>query len=337
MKLAIHNEGSWNAKWIEYCIKSNIEYLPLDCYDTNIIQILKDNEITHLMWHFHHSKPKDILMARNVLYSANKMGVKTFPNFETAWHFDDKVSQKYLLEAVDAPLVPSYAFYDKVEALTWLRNQAKYPIVAKLRRGAGSYNVELIRDYNQAKKYTCKMFGSGVNPTPGYIADVKNKLKVAGGFSGIKKRLKKAPNYFKMVFQGKKLFPKEKGYVYFQKFVPNNKCDYRIKVVGDKCWGFRRFVRENDFRASGSGIIDLDHKSIPFEMIKIAFECSEKVNMQSVAFDFVIDEENKPLIVEISYGFGIDDNETDWYWNREFTLLKGGFNPEDLILENFIK
>ena len=44
-----------------------------------------------------------------------------------------------------------------------------------------------------------------------------------------------------------------KDYVYFQKFLPNNKYDIRIVVIGDRAFGFIRYNRENDFRASGSG------------------------------------------------------------------------------------
>ena len=68
-----------------------------------------------------------------------------FPNFNTAWHFDDKVGQKYLLEAIDAPLVPSYVFYSKEMALKWLE-QTQFPKVFKLRGGAGSANVKLVQD-----------------------------------------------------------------------------------------------------------------------------------------------------------------------------------------------
>ena len=69
MKLAIHNSnGSWTIRWIEYCKTNNIKFLLINCYDYNIIQLLIDEAITHLMWHVDHSKPSDILMARNVLF-----------------------------------------------------------------------------------------------------------------------------------------------------------------------------------------------------------------------------------------------------------------------------
>lgn len=337
MKLAIHNGLGWNQRWAEYCTEKNIPFILVDCCSSDIISVLRDNEVTHLMWHFSHSLPKDIFLARNVLFSAQKMGIKVFPDFNTSWHFDDKVSQKYLLESIGAPLVPSHTFVDKGEALEWLSKSASFPLVAKLRRGAGSYNVRLIKNYKEAKKYIKAMFGRGIKPTPGYLADGKNKLRVAGNLKGILNRLKRAPNFFRMIQSGR-LFPKEKGYVYFQDFIPDNDCDYRIKVVGDICWGFKRMVRKGDFRASGSGMLvfDLD---IPQEMIFIAFDIAKKIGMQSVAFDFVLDGA-KPLIVEISYCFGIDPGESEKYWKQEdgeIVLYNESFNPVSDILDSFIK
>ena len=72
-----------------------------------------------LMWNWDHTNPKDVLFARQLTYSLETMGKKVFPDSRTCWHFDDKVGQKYLLEAVGAPLVPSYVFYDKDEAIAW--------------------------------------------------------------------------------------------------------------------------------------------------------------------------------------------------------------------------
>lgn len=337
MKLAIHNEKGWNIKWISYCEKNNIPYQTVNCYDTDIISQIKKEEITHLMWHFHHAKPKDILMARNVLFSAAQIGIKVFPDFNTSWHFDDKVSQKYLLEAVDAPMVASYAFYNKEEALQWLKEKAKYPLVAKLRRGAGSYNVRLLRSFSQAKQYTKNMFTTGVHPTPGMLADTKNKLKVAGDFKGILRRLKKLPGFFKMV-QGGRMFPVEKGYVYFQEFIPDNKEDLRIGITKDHVWGVKRKVRENDFRASGSGMFHYDLSDVPLEMVGKLYEVFLKCHFQSMAFDLVRKPNGEFVIVEISYGFlsSLFYNAPG-YWNANLEFIEKVVYPEHAILENFLK
>ena len=45
--------------------------------------------------------------------------------------------------------------------------------------------------------------------------------------------------------------------------------------------------------------------------------------MQSVAFDFILDN-NKPLIVEMSYGFGVKGiSNAPGYWDRDLNWHKG--------------
>ena len=94
-----------------------------------------------LMWHHFQTNPKAILFAKQLLFALEQSGKKVFPDFRTGWHFDDKLGQKYLLEAIDAPLVPSYVFYDKKEALEWVQ-KTDFPKVFKLRGGAGSVKCE---------------------------------------------------------------------------------------------------------------------------------------------------------------------------------------------------
>lgn len=332
LKIAIHDDGGWGRKWIDYCRDHNIDYKQVDCYDSDILDQIKN--CTGLMWAFKHFYPTDILMARHVLYAAGRMGLLTYPDFDTAWHFDDKVAQKYLFEALGLPAAKAWVFYSKKSAINWLETHTdRLPIVAKLRRGAGSYNVRLLKTKKEARSYVNKMFGKGFSPAPAPLADVKTKYKVAagsGGISGVLNRLKKAPKFFRVVLQARKYFAKEKGYVYVQEFIPGNNCDYRLKVVGDRAWGFRRFVRENDFRASGSGGLDFDYHQIPPIMVEMAFEAKRKLKMQSVAFDIVLDK-GKPLIVEISYGFGIDDGEAEGYWTMDGVRHNESFDPTHLM------
>src|SRR5690606_21537992 len=120
-----------------YCKENNISYKIVDVYKSDIISQLED--CTGLMWHFHQGNPKDILFAKQLIFSLQQAGKKVFPDFNTAWHFDDKVGQKYLFESLKIPHVPSFVFYDKREALEWA-SSTNYPLVFKLRGGAGSAN-----------------------------------------------------------------------------------------------------------------------------------------------------------------------------------------------------
>ena len=119
MKIAIHQKKSgFSSEWMMYCEENYIPYKKVNCYRNDIISELEDCH--GLMWHFNQSNPKDILFAKQLIYSLDSAGFKVFPDFHTCWHFDDKLGQMYLLEAVGAPLVPSYVSYSREEALNWI-------------------------------------------------------------------------------------------------------------------------------------------------------------------------------------------------------------------------
>lgn len=337
MKIGIHKNGALNLECIEYCKSNNIEFIELDAYSSDIIQQIIDGGVTHFFWHFHHILPSDILMARYLLFALRKINVKVYPDFDTCWYFDDKVAEKYILEAINAPIVDSWVFYDEERAFNWLRNYSEYPLVAKLRRGAGSYNVILLKNKNEAIKYARRMFRKGINPSPKLLADVKTKFIVAKRSGSIFSRLKKAPRFFRIMSNAKKGFPQEKGYTYFQKFIDGATCDYRLVVVGDKAWGSMRMVRENDFRASGAGQSFEDPNLIPLELARTAFNISDKLNSQSMSYDFVKDKDNKYHIVEISYCFGFDGGDGTFYWTRDLQLRHEKFTLIDELLSNFMK
>jgi glutathione synthase/RimK-type ligase-like ATP-grasp enzyme len=120
------------------------------------------------------------------------MGLQVFPDTDTCWHFDDKIAQKYLLEAIGAPLVPTYVFYEEDEALAWLRG-ATYPLVRKLRAGPGSRNGRLIRDYAEAKRFCATAFGKGIAPVPGYLADAATKIRTTRGMRAFWDKLRRLP------------------------------------------------------------------------------------------------------------------------------------------------
>ncbi len=331
MKIAIHNsKGSFSERWIPYCEKNNIDFKLVNCFDTNIMQQLEDCDA--LMWHFNHKGARESKFAKQLLFAVQHTGKKVFPDYNTAWHFDDKVAQKYLLEAIDAPLAPAYAFYTKKEALEWASN-TDYPKVFKLRNGAGSDNVKLVNSFNGAKKLIRKSFGKGFKQYDAW-GNLKERIRL---FKAGKTSLWDVSKGVLRIFhttQYDRVTGKEMGYVYFQQFIPQNDFDIRVCVVGDKAFAIKRVVRKNDFRASGSGTILYDKEHFDDETIKLAFDVSEKLKDQCMAYDFVFKDE-KPLIVEISYGFakeGYDD--CVGYWDKEMTWYPGKFNPYGWMVED---
>lgn len=324
-KIAIvnsENRDLFCKYWMAYCEKNGIQYKTVDPYKSDIIRETDDCEA--MMWNFTHFDHRDMLCARSILYSLETKGVKCFPSYRTCWHFDDKIAQKYLLEAVGAPLVRSYVFYDREEAKAWAR-ETTYPKVFKLRGGAGSMNVKLAHNRREAEKLIEQSFGEGFRQYRWreQFTEAWNKYKIGKTtlretLRPLKLALKRYPTPFDHYRQ------REMGYAYFQDFIPGNKYDIRVVVIGERAFAFKRMVRPGDFRASGSGSIVYDKSGIDERCVRMAFEVNEKLKSQCITFDFVFDEENKPFIVEISYAF------VSWlyldcegYWTRDMAWHEG--------------
>ena len=68
--------------------------------------------------------------------------------------------------------------------------------------------------------------------------------------------------------------------------------------------------------------------------VKLAFDVSRELNSSSLNYDFIFDENNNPLIVEISYtnkASGYD--ACDGYWDKELNWHQGKFNPYGWMVE----
>jgi hypothetical protein len=288
-----------------------------------------------LMWHWRHSDPAAKLFVRQLTLALGKTGIRMFPDAATAWHYDDKVGQKYLLEAIGAPLVPTQVFYDPASALAWLET-AEFPQVFKLRCGAASVNVRLVPDRAAAIRLVRQAFGRGFPLRDDWALmrddwagrrrqwsrkQLSRLLK--HGCSGLRQRL--LP-----------IGPRERGYVYFQEFLPGNDSDYRVVVIGKRAFGMRRGVREGDFRASGSNLKSADPGAIPPACIDLAFRTNAKMGCQCIAFDFLKDPRGEFLISEVSYAFTSVRGFFPGYWDESLAWHAGDFDLTHFMIEDLI-
>lgn len=333
MKVAIHHrENSFSQKWIEYCELKGIPYKLVDAYKSDIVEQLEGCDL--FMWHSHHILSKDVLVSRKLLPALEKSGIRVYPDINTFWHFDDKIAQKYLLEAINEPLIPSYVFYDKNQALEWAR-KVSYPKVFKLKGGAGGSNVFLVKAQKECDKIIKKAFGKGISQFNGRRAFMENMTLFLNGSSKFSDVLK---SLYRMVFPPKytRIMSKEKDCVYFQDFIPNNDGDIRVIVIDGKfAYGMKRLNRENDFRASGSN--NYVFESISKDILETAFRISKKLNLQSVAFDFVRSEAGLPVVIEMSYAFGTKgSSQCKGYWTTDLVWHEGEFEPQYWLMESLI-
>tara|TARA_B100000795_G_scaffold269145_1_gene257726 strand:+ start:8384 stop:9391 length:1008 start_codon:yes stop_codon:yes gene_type:complete len=330
MKIAIHkSEWGYSKDWISYCNEKKIPFKIVNCYKSDIIKQVSDCDI--IMWHHHHSLAKDTVFAKQLLFALEQSGKNVFPDFNTGWHFDDKLGQKYLLEAIGAPLVPTHAFYSRKDADKWV-DKTSFPKVFKLRGGAGSTNVSLIYSKGDAKKLIKKAFGRGF-ASYDRIGNIKENLRRYNKNEILFVDLLYSFRRFFVSTEFAKIYGREKGYVLFQDFIPNNSFDIRVITIGEKAFAIKRLVRENDFRASGSGVIVYNKKEIDLRCISIAFEVSNKLKGQCVAYDFVFNNDN-PLIVEINYGFAHESYfDCPGYWDEKLNWHEERFNASHWIID----
>ena len=118
MRVAIHKDSkavvhstSWVFPWEEYCKENNVDYEIIDLLRCDVINELQRFDL--LLWHFNQYNHVEMLEARSILYTAKKMGLKVFPDFDESWHFDDKVAEMYILQALGAPIPKSMVYYDE--------------------------------------------------------------------------------------------------------------------------------------------------------------------------------------------------------------------------------
>lgn len=270
-------------------------------------------------------------LARDILpVVENDFGIPCYPNQATAWHYDDKAKQAFLLKAHGFPITQTWVFYDKEAALNWAKH-AEYPVVFKLKGGAGSMNIILAKTTKRATALIRRMFGRGIYPEKFVISGsvrfkhfnlYKEIHHLGGNTSRLIRGLDTSP-----------FWNRHKNYVLFQKFLPDNDFDTRITVIGERAFAFRRISRKDDFRASGSGKIDYDINKIDPRCIEISFEVSRKMGFQSMAYDFLKNEVGEPEFCEISYTYVSSAvHDCPGYWDPELNWHEGQYWPEYLHL-----
>jgi len=311
---------------------NNIDYIRLDINEPDFWEKVKGLDL--FIFNFENTTDQKELAKTIIPVIQNQLNVTCFPDVTTAWSYDDKIKEFYLLKEAGFPVIESFIFWNKDHALRWAQ-QAKYPMVFKLKAGSQSDNVILVKGKSFARRIIKRMFGRGVNPNKiafnlsKTIKDLTIKnivLNIAIKLYRFYKGIDRYP-----------LWDKQKNYVIFQEFQPGNTYDTRITVIGDKAFGFVRYNRKNDFRASGSGKKEYDPSKIDKKSLEIAFQISEHFKYQSMAYDFLYNDQNEPVVCEISYTYpskGIYN--APGYWDRNLEWHVGHYWPQYLYLKDIL-
>lgn len=303
--------------------------VPFFLIDSNSIQFENQiKKVDYIIFRWgHYDTDRQLAQTLMPLLEFN-LNKSCFPNYNTSWHYDDKIRQYYLMQSNNFPYIQSYIFWDKIKAQKWAED-SDLPVVHKLKGGAGSKNVHLIKSRRKLKSIINKSFSKGFIP---------NEID-RGKFSiimEIRHLIAKSVRYL----QGKDsrdTWQKEKNYVLFQKYLANNEYDLRVTTIGGRGFAFKRYTRKDDFRASGSGKIDYNISHKDMDCVKMAIEMSKSMKFQTMAYDFMYNENMEPEFCEISYTY--EDKAVyncKGYWDENMVWHKGHFLPEYLHLMDLL-
>lgn len=286
--------NSFSRHWIEYLEEQGHEVRIVDVWSPDIMRQLRD--VHGFMWRWAHLQGHFHIAKRVLPVVEREWNIPVFPSQKTCWHYDDKVSQEYLFEAHDIPRPATWIWFDRDRAIRWACSEASYPLVLKLSTGASSINVILVHHANEAVWWIHRLFNQGLFSLEKGNGSAEQLQQRIAEFSVSLRDTGFAPD------PGPYFHEYHKGYVLFQKFLPGNAFDTRANIIGNRCFVFRRHNRPNDFRASGSGLLDFNQRTIDQRFIRLAFDTARKLGTQSIAIDGMYDGD-RVVVGEISYTY----------------------------------
>ena len=337
MKVGIHYEPLHNIskrlKRYEQILNfNNIEVVYISSSTPDFFKIIKD--LDAIIWHVGLADASKQPYYNIVPVIENDLKIPCFPSSKPAWSFDSKIRQIHQMEANGFPIVKSWVVYEKKAALS-LTDTMEFPLIFKLSSGAGSLNVIKVNSKKELANYINKMFNNGF--TTNYLSKslgktFKNSLLTKAVV--IKNKILGRKNDYRDLIKD---WSKQSNYLLLQKFMVNNQFDTRVTTIGNRAFAFRRFNRQGDFRSSGSGLIDHDHNQIDIRCVKKAMEISKHFGFETMAYDFLFDEEKQPVICEYSYGYNDESMlKCNGYWDENLSFIEGNYWPQYFHLRDLL-
>jgi len=188
------------------------------------------------------------------------LGKTTFPSAQHAFLYEDKRLEAYLAYLHGIPFANAHISYDRRDALE-LVESLDYPVVSKMVPASASVGTELVRDRKRARKIVERAFS---------VAGRRTHLSYA----------------------------RQKNYVYFQDFIPNDGFDLRAIVVGDWVFGYYRKMLAGDFRASGMNLVE--KRELPQEAMRLALKLNQVVKSPMLVVDMLRGLDGRYQVIEFS-------------------------------------
>ena len=331
MNIAIAKDwGDWHGKFAQFLeeyksqgINFNFSVINIDCVDWQ--EKVKPFDI--VIWNpsymgirlANHFKEK-------VYFMQHILDKLVVPNFNTVWHFESKVAESYLLTQYEINTPRTFVSFDYSDARHEME-QSDMPIVLKKSEGAASQNVELIHNKKRMERVIEDLFWTQL-----WIKARPWTSKTKYIFNNLTKTW-----FINWILYRYGLKQIGDGVICWQEYIPGNQADLRITVIGDRfAYGFWRNNRPDDFRASGSGLIDYE-REVPKEVINYCLNINNELHFDSMAYDILFTNDSF-VINEMSYNY-IDKalfNAPGYYEksiNETLSFKNGHYWPQELWIK----
>jgi len=313
--------------WTQYLTAAGHHVRQVDVTRADILNQFRGCD--GFMWRHGHLPHHRQIAHRLLPVIEREMGLAVYPDQNTCWHYDDKLTQNYLLTAAGIPTPETWVWFDYGQAMHWIES-AKFPLVIKLWNGTASQNVCLAKDLPAAKKWIHRLFKIGVANMDEWSGP---PLKT------FYRRLRRAGSVLLKGHFYNRPWELHKNYILAQEFIEGNAFDTRVVVIGRRAFAKRRWNRPGDFRASGNSQVDNNPANIDMGAVHLAFRAAERLQTQSLALD-ILRSGDEFLVSEISYTYpSFAQYACPGHWEMTpdgLTWAEGRMWPEQAQVEDFL-
>lgn len=228
--------------------------------------------------------------------SISRNDIVLISNLDQLFSFENKGYQELVKIRLNIENVKGKYFGDLDE---YHNEQDKYhpPFVFKTLKGAMSSGVVLIKSMEQLLALDSQYKKMSFIEKLKYLKRERAKTNTSN--SDV---LNLNPNPKFSAVNFKKFFSKRNPFI-VQDFIPNLECDYKVLIFGIKYYVLKRNIRENDFRASGSG--KFMWVTPPVELLDYALDIQKKMNSPFLSLDLGIETNKTVHLFEFQgIGFG---------------------------------
>ncbi|WP_429140936.1 ATP-grasp domain-containing protein [Aeromonas veronii] len=197
------------------------------------------------------------------------------------------------------------------------------------------YSKTVIKSYNGFGSVGVKLVNTELNFNNALLSSMTHY--VFSGLGGI------ARNATKFFYKYRNKYPSSFGRVVAQEFIPSLQFDWKVLVFSENVFSLKRYVRPNDFRASGSGKFDY-RAEIPDTLVKFASYIRKKLNVPFVSLDIAETENGEFFVIEyqaVHFGMATVVNAKRYHTilNNEVVQVdvEAKIKVENLFAESIIK